>query len=408
VIAVATTVCGISNVLTKPPAQHPWAKYYSERGLARPAVADFVLPSVTGRASRRKAGRAVAKRSEMSADLAAAVAAVTMQSLAPGMSGTPFITAEQRQAVARELRRQTRVRVVKRVLAAFIGLVALHLTFTQIIFQKPSPEALAAHVQALPEAVVSYYSSLRQPLQADGVSIVQADKIGIGQMRYVASVTLRLRQPLYVPAVTNGTLQYRRVQESLQRALDQELRYNLFQSSDAPEFPSLPMLLQRSHKPGETIVVRVPFIARRYGWKWRLAAPQVPLRIADRALQGDSLAVYAETPHLLFGEPKTLADIRRRIKIANDYVVLVAKEVQKRADVVAVVDKPQFDPMLADQPAHELDPTLADQPALSLEDTPAQVVATLETPSDFDPNAPAVFLPPPSKLALRSAPSVNR
>jgi len=402
--------------LNETPAQHPWAKYYSERGLARPAVADLALPGAKRRASRSKTASPASQPLEMSADLAAAVAAVTTHAVVPGTTAAPFITAMQKEAVALELKRRARRQVMKLAFGAVAGLAVLHLAITQVLYRAPSVEALQEHVHALPESILPFYSSVRQPLQAGGAAIVQADRIGGGQMRYVATVTLRLRQPLYVPAVTNGTAQYRRVQESLLRARDQELRNDLILLTDTQEVPPMPILIQRSHKAGETIVVRVPFIARRFGWQWRLATPQLALRMADRALQGDSLAHYSDTPFLIFGEAKTLADIRRRIQQANAYVVRVAKEVQKRADVVAVQFDPSLadlpaqalDPALADEPAQVLDPALADQPAQSAGDALAHAVATLEVLPDIDPDAPAVLMPAPLKLVVQSGPRSAR
>jgi len=195
-------------------------------------------------------------------------------------------------------------------------------------------------------------------------------------------VTLRLRKPLYVPAVTNGTAQYRRLQQALLTARDQELRFNLFNASGAPEIPTLPLLLQQSHRAGETIVVRVPFTARRFGWSWRIDAPQLALNLANRVLEGDSLERYAGLPHLIFGSPAALADVRQRVKLANNYLLAVAKTVQRQAEVVAVVDTPAADLALADQPARA-----------EMSETSALLAARLGFDPDrpaFDPNAPAI------------------
>ena len=323
----------------------------------------------------------------MSAELAAAVAAVTSHVAAPGSTAMPFITALQKEAVAVELKRRSRIRVAQRVLIACGLVFALHITVTRFIYRAPSESALQAHIESLPEDVVPLYSSSRQPLQADGVSITQADQIDANHFRYVASVTLRLRKPLYVPASTNGTTQYRRLQEALFNAREQELRFNLFSQSEAPEAPTLPMLLQRTHQAGETIIVRVPFTARRFGWQWRLAAPQTAIRTASRALEGDSLDRYDDTPHLIYGVPATLADIRRRTKLANEYVQEVTKAILRQSNVVAVSDPVAEKPAAAEEA--ETDGEAESAPG---KDAPA-------TRPAFDPDAPAIVLPEVIKVA---------
>lgn len=372
-------------VLTETPAQHPWAKYYSERGLARPPVAD--LPTRAKRVHVKSPGaRAVIadrKAAAVSAELAAAVAAVTSHVALPGCTAAPFITAMQREAVTRELKRRALIRFARVFAISAVVAVLLHVTVTRFLCATPSETALQAHVRRLPDAVLPLFSSARQPLQADSVVITQADPIDAKNFRYVASVTLRLRKPLYIPAVTNGTVQYRRLQQALLTAREQELRFNLFNAADAPEAPTLPLLLQQSHRAGETIVVRVPFTARRFGWTWRIDAPQLALNVANRALEGDSLERYDGMAHLIFGSPATLADVRQRVKQANNYLLAVAKTVQRQSEVVAVAETPAVGLALADQPSRaemsEESALLASRPAFD-PDAPA-----------FDPNAPAII-----------------
>ncbi len=364
-------------VLTETPAQHPWAKYYAERGLARPPVAD--MPGQSGRARVRSAGAAARttarKPAEISSELAAAVAAVNAQAAQPGYTAAPFITAMQREVVGREFQRRATLKFAR--IAGIVAVVValLHVTVTRLIYAAPSEAALQTQVNRLPEALLPHFSTSRQPLQADGVVITQTDQIDARNFRYVASVTLRLRKPLYIGAVSNGTAQYRRLQQVLSTARDQELRFSLFSGGDAPEVPTLPLLLQQSHRVGEAIVVRVPFTARRFGWQWRIDAPQIALAIANRTFDGDSIERYAGLPHLIYGSPASLADIRRRVKAANNYVQSVAKTVQGQANVEAVAVTPVADSSLADQPA-----------------LPAAIaaLADVEALPAFDPHAPAV------------------
>jgi hypothetical protein len=387
-IAAPSVSRGNNNVLTDTNEKHPWARFYSERGQSRPPMAVVVVPTPAKSARAKAATTAKENVSVVSTELAAAVAAVTAQQPVVGATAAPFITAMQREAVAIELKRRARVRMARFAAVAALALVAVHFAVTQLFNRAPSEEALAEHLQTFPETVLALYSSQRQPLQADGVVLSQSDRIDAQHFRYVATITLRLREPLYVPAATNGTATYRRLQTALQTAREQEMRFNLFPPAQAPDFPTLPLLLQRSHFAGETIVVRVPFTAQRFGWQWRLEKPELRLRLASRALEGDSLGCYGETPHLIFGSASALATIRERTKLAHNYVFAVAREVQRHADGEATPDLGDLPAALADLPA---------QPASS--DPIANAVATDPDRPAFDPNAPAIVLPVLATLA---------
>lgn len=349
----------------------------------------------------------------MSAELAAAVAAVTTHVAVPGSTAAPFITAMQKEAVARELKRRARVRHAKQVLLAIAALVVLQFALARLVFNAPSAVALHDHVANLPEELLPLYSSLRQPLQTDGVVIAQADQIDSNHFRFVASVTLRLRKPLYVAAATNGTVQYRRLQDALISAREQDLRFNLFSQADAMETPVLPLLLQQSHQAGEPIVVRVPFTARRFGWQWRLDPVQMGLRSVNRTLEGDSLDRYDDIPYLVYGVPSTLADIRQRTRQANQYVVEVTKAIQRRSNVQAVADVAASKPAVAESAEADDDanadeneeaPAEARRPAFD-PNAPAIVAPAFDPNAPavvrpaFDPNAPAIVVPNSGKLS---------
>jgi hypothetical protein len=170
------------------------------------------------------------------------------------------------------------------------------------------------------------------------------------------------------------------MQESVLAARDQEMRFDLFAGGQAPDFPKLPLLLQRTHQPGETLVVRVPFTARRFGWSWRIERPPVELRVANRVLDGDSLSRYAGSPYLIFGDAATLGEVRERLKQAGNYVLAVSRAVQRQSHVVAVAETP------VDTPVQPDDATLP---------PPQEVRAAV---NGVDPNAPAVEEPGPRKL----------
>jgi hypothetical protein len=212
-------------------------------------------------------------------------------------------------------------------------------------------------------------------------------------MRYVAEVTLRLRQPLYAPANTNGTDAYRRLQESLQTAQADELKFQLFAAGSGPKAPELPLLLQLSHRAGEAFVVRVPFDATRTGWTWRIDPPQLGLRSIDTPFTGYALARYGGSPYLVFGTSESRTDIRQREKLARDYIVAVAKEVQKHANVEAVADA------APEAPAVEL-PQIAEAPAIELD----SALPAAATQAAIDPDAPAIRLPESLAPPLKAAP----
>src|SRR5690606_25225606 len=131
----------------------------------------------------------------------------------------------------------------------------------------------------------------------------------------------------------------------------------------------------------EPIVVRLPFEARRLGWKWRLIPPQVALRSASRTFSGDVVSVYQDAPHLIYGASGTMAELRLLMRHARVYIIAVAQEVQKRS-MLAAVSEPGAD-SAARAPAADAEPAGPDKPAPSVE----------ELQRLFDPNAPAVDLP---------------
>lgn len=231
----------------------------------------------------------------------------------------------------------------------------------------------------LRSGVIPLYSSARQPLQADGVTFEETDHVDSQRIRYAAEIKLTLRKPLYIPAVTNGTDAYRQLQERLQAARQRDLKFNIFLPGQGPPVPALPLLIQVSHHEGETIVARVPFEARRRGWRWRLLPPLVALRSANHPLIGDSLEHFASAPYLVFGDPNSRAEIRVLMKQATDYMYSVAKEVQKRSEVQAMVETPK--------------PALApDAVAVPAESATARADAAAQRRGGrplFDPNAPA-------------------
>jgi hypothetical protein len=177
------------------------------------------------------------------------------------------------------------------------------------------------------------------------------------------------------------------LQESLLAARQRELKFSLFPPGEGPTFPDLPMLIQVAHRAGDTVVIRVPFEARRFAWKWRIDPPLIALRTVNRTLVGDSIELYQDVPHLVFGAAGSMAEVRQLMRLARVYVVAVAQEIQKHADLQATVDKATTVEPDPNAPAISAGANAAADPAnkaaLSLD----------ELQKLFDPNAPAVDLP---------------
>jgi hypothetical protein len=423
----------------KPDKKHPWAKFRAEPGVSRtpkvelpsrPAPAPAALPAkpaprperplpgprpaparapgpsaATPAPAARGSAAAPARppaeaSSPVSDELAAALKKLAAEYAAPAVTNAPFVTAMQRQEEIRERKRESRRRLLTMAVVVLVAGLALHFTVTRILYRTPEPDAVEAHVQALPELVLPFYSTNRQPLQPGTVVYAETDRVDANRIRYAAEVTLRLRKPIYVPASTNGTAVYRQLQESLQLARQRDIKFSLFPPGESPPHPDLPLLLQVSHRAGESITVRVPFEARRYGWGWRLLPAQIPLRSVNRTLTGDSIDYYADTPYLIFGQSGTMAEVRLLMRQARAYIIAVAQEVQRHADVEAVAETPPPAPSPSpDAPAADSAAQAANKPALSLEELTRLI----------DPNAPAVVAPPgqPGESPVPSNPAID-
>jgi hypothetical protein len=330
-----------------------------------------------------------AQRSAVSDELAAALAALAAENAVPTITNAPFVTAAQREAEALALKKARRVRILKFIASGLVIAVLIHLAATQFFFAAPTDEVVAAYVQQIAEDVLPLYSTANQPLQIDTATAVSRDRVDSSHQRFVAEVTLRLRKPLYVPGATNGTIAYRQLQESLQIAVGQELKFKLFPTGDGPVAPTMPPLLQMSHPAGDAVVVRVPFDAVRFGWSWRLKPAQLALRTSDRDFTGTSLDRYANTAYLIFGGTG-MAEIRARMRAAREYILAVNKEVRKHADVEAVADIPGVNP---DAPAVSLGKMAVNPDAPAVDpDAPAKPAAPAPDTADkpaVDPDAPA-------------------
>lgn len=300
----------------------------------------------------------------VSKELAEAIKAVT--AAVPGSTAAPFITAMQKEAIAKELKRQRRRRVWR--LAGWITVVVLAVPVfvTFVINAEPSVKALERHETKIAAEVLALHSSPLNPLMTSATVMKPAVRVGFGHLRYEVVVTMRLRVPLYTVAHTNGTEAYRQIQRSLEEAKERVSKLRLFKPPvRAPELPDMPLLLQLAHRMGEPVVVTVPFDAHRFGWKWRLDSAEVAGRAVDRGFDGLPIEQYAGTRTLIYGSPESLGEVRRLVKMARDYVTAAAKDERERA--------------IFDTPAQEAPPA-----------APGAAVPDPNNPAQSDPTATAV------------------
>lgn len=378
-------------------SQHPWSKYYAQRGATRPQLT-ALTPSSGARGARDAKGAGAApaaaanrKPSEVSAELAAAVAAAT--AAAPSPTIPPFLKLVQQKQTERELQRRLIRRWSVRVAIAAGVLMLLHLMVTRIVYRAPSDAALQQFGDALMRSLVPLHSTERQPLVPRGVGISLTDQISADRLRYSAEVSLQLAQPLYLPATSNGSTAYRQMQESLQLARELNFKLKLF-GSDVSDPPEMPLLLQVSHRAGEALTIRVPFQARRFGWTWRIEPAVLALRTTSGAFEGMILNHFAGTPHLVFGTPNAVAEMRSRIQLARSYVLAVNRAAQARAEAAA--RQAPLGNAIADQaaitPAEGAGSLLnrAGGPDPAIDSLPAAARNAPAIPLAADPNAPAV------------------
>lgn len=311
-----------------------WAKYFVTPENRSPNRdrddASAYAPTSTGPDMTRAGGRVV--RPVVSDELAQALAKLAAECAPPPITTAPFVSVAQRERVMKATRRRQKLRIVA--LAALAGsvLMAAHVSVTRFVFREPAASALQAHAHIVAKTVLPIYSSDVQPLGVAGFTTVLRDRANSGELRFFAEITLRLREPLYTPANTNGTVAYRQLQTSLHLARTQDIKHRLFDLGEGPTPPELPPLVEVAHRPGDVMVVRVPFSAKRVGWTWRLLPPQLAYRTASSGFVGIAASHYARTPHLVFGFAGSTATIRALTKAARDYIVAVNKQLQLKAN----------------------------------------------------------------------------
>jgi hypothetical protein len=357
---------------------------------ADPPIASPPVPSAPAPATPAN------RKDQVSDELAAALSQLAVEYAPLPVTNAPFVSAKERELESRERRRSRRIWLAKR-LAVAAGVLGVLLAISSLaLFRFPADEALTEAAAKAAQIALARYSSSERPLQIDTAVAVLGDTFDFRHLRYFAEVTLRLREPLYGPAATNGTVAYRQLQQSLSRARQQDLDFGLFPLNEGPKPPDLPRLIQMLHRAGEPLVVRLPFEAKKFGWSWRLDPPQLPKQAPGGRVDGLPLGRFADAPYLIFGPPETIEEVRNRTMAAREYIFAVAKAVQRRGPGETIAEAPNSERTAAPaesaaNPAAGLsaDP---DRPAI---DPNAVSVPGLKQP--FDPDKPAVAAEKPRK-----------
>lgn len=142
------------------------------------------------------------------------------------------------------------------------------------------------------------FSKPTVPLAASSAIVFLEQKTGFSRQHYRVTVSLRLLQPLYVPAHSNGTLEYEQLRLGLATARAGPPPASRPDLGSFP--PELPQLVRRSHFAGEKTRITTTVEARRSGWRWKFAAPDRFALVCRRPFQGGILrsfgnvAVYDE------------------------------------------------------------------------------------------------------------------
>jgi hypothetical protein len=256
-------------------------------------------------------------------ELTAAVPAVEPESAHPT---TAFVSAHQREEMALAARRTRRRNLLRVVLPLLAGVVALHFLIIYTVLRAPSAGKLAALAERTAADVLRLYSNPEQPFElSESHAQVQAH-LDAATVRSVVTVTLRLREPLYEPADSNGTEVYRSYAAAIAHLEAESARRGLASDGAAHVPPVLPKILRRTHGAGETLVVSAPALAHRFGWSWNLGTAELEQRRTDRTFAGKILALQGHGPVLLLDSPDTLTRIRELNRLAKEYLEHVGRD----------------------------------------------------------------------------------
>lgn len=247
--------------------------------------------------------------------------------------------ATEQARVQTEARRWDDLRRILRSLGLVLGvglaLAAGHELLQRLFNARPSETRLAALGAGVAAVLLDEFDSPARPLRRDAEEARLVAALDSRRADYRLVVTLRLRAALYGPADSNGAQAYLDLQGSVAEAHKRVVRERLF--LDHPELaapPQLPLLLARTHRAGERLVIELPVVARRAWWGWRLEPLTARRRISSPPFTGEILA-FQPLPHLLFGEAASRERMGELLQAARAYVLAVQHAAATRTRTVS-------------------------------------------------------------------------
>lgn len=236
---------------------------------------------------------------------------------------------QQRRAVEAGRTRETwRAFRVVFVVAGLVVLLALGYTFSQRVLNRLPTDGLLDSVgrQVSAELLRRYGSELR-PLEIAGTQVQLVPPEADGRARYELVVTLRLRQPLYGPATSNGAQAYLDLQRAVadaQARLVAARRYEAHPELATP--PTLPPLLTLTHRAGERREFVVPLECTQRPWSWKVV-PRFDLETERTTPFTGQVMAYQPARFLDFASTDGRAQMRKLQQDARDYVLAVQRAI---------------------------------------------------------------------------------
>lgn len=216
-------------------------------------------------------------------------------------------------------------RVIVAAAVIFVLALVAYQGAQQVLNGEPSEAVLEELGVRAGNEFLRRFSTDSQPLRFDSSRALLREGLTGGTGRYQLEVTLRLREPLFAPADSNGAQAYRDLQRSVFEAQARFVQARLYTAHpELAEPPVLPPLLARTHREGERLTVALPVEATREVFGWRLKPVWDKARVMTPPFQGTVLA-QQPAAHLMFG---TIAGRERMIELqeeARDYILAVQR-----------------------------------------------------------------------------------
>lgn len=207
---------------------------------------------------------------------------------------------------------------------AVVALAVLGFELAQRLFNRlPSDARLAGAGAALGAQFLVTYSTEAHPLVFAQSEPQLRGEPGSARATYEFTITLRLREPLYAPADSNGAQAYLALQRSVADAHARFVAARLFGTFPALATPvELPLLLAVTHRAGERLTIAVPVAATRRLFGWKLEPDFAAARVLTPRFTGEGRAHFP-APNLVFNRADTRETLRQLQAEARAYVLAV-------------------------------------------------------------------------------------